>query len=198
MHRVKDIIIVGYQIREKHGKRILALKHILCKGKVLQIAYLQPFKKLTDMANLLYYSTNTLLAKIITERYFKGNFRVWCSPTFDGNPPSSNPKDLFLRLHKEVKTRDIHSAKIAQVRLGLIKAILNKKKNGEISEKDAIDALSMIRGADISDFKPLIYLIPNIPEIDVMSAPIKDKTNFLSEEYIINELKLQNFDIIQS
>ena len=152
------------------------------------------------MKNLLYYSTNAELAKIITEKFFNGIFRVWCAPMFDNehNPPSSNPKDIFLRLHKDVKKMDNHCSKMREIKAGLEKAIMNKKQSGEITEQQAIDALDMVGAADISYFKPLLYLIPNSSEINLISAKIEDKSGLLSEEYIINNLKAQTFDIIHS
>jgi hypothetical protein len=154
------------------------------------------------MSNLFFYSTNTLLAKVITERYFKGVFQIWAAPNFDNkhNPPSSNPKDIFLKLHKAVKNFDNHDHKMYEVKAGLLKVIQKKLEEGSISEKQYAEANDTVYKATITDFKPLLYVIPNNEEINqnIIDVEIEKRAAPLSEECVIKNLKNENFNILES
>jgi hypothetical protein len=152
------------------------------------------------MTTHLYYSKNAKLAKEITELFFNSTFQVWSAPKFDDerNPPSSNPKDIFYRLHNDVKRLDNHSSKMFEIKAGLYKAIQKKKKEGLLTNEDAKKARAIVKKSQIQHFKPLLYLIPNNSTLNILSARIEDKAELLSEEYVIKDLKIGEFDIIQS
>ncbi len=152
------------------------------------------------MSAKLFYSTNAQLAQIITARFFKDTFRVWAAPQFDNefNPPSSNPKEIFMRLHEDVKRQDNHSSKMNEIKAGLLKAIQKKRGDGSLTEEQEKEANNIIFASTIIRYKPFLYLIPNTSTLNISKAQIEDKAEVLSEEYIIKDLSSKEFDIIQS
>ncbi len=118
---------------------------------------------------LVLYSVNTLLAYFINEHYYNHEHFVWCSPFFDAKslppysfvlPPTSSPSEIYRNLHNEVEAGDLHSAKIEKNRIGILAGAAYKKSMGLISDSTERDIGSIVAAAQISDFKPLIYVIP--------------------------------------
>jgi hypothetical protein len=149
------------------------------------------------METILYYSTNTKIAYEIAERFFDNQHYVWCAPEFDINPPSSNPKELFIRLRDDVEKSDNHSSKIRENKAGLLKAILWKKNKGLITEKIYLEIAKTIKKANINQFKPLIYLIPASNVSEFIIPQVQEKANVFSSEYIIEKLDRSKFHVIE-
>lgn len=145
------------------------------------------------------YSINTLLAYKINEEFYNGNHYVWCAPKFNcmDNPPSSNPREILKMIWKDVKFNDRHSSKIMQNEVGLLNGVEQKYKEDKITEIQRAELIYIIKNVDITYFKPLIYIIPyqNVENkiIEVSSA---DKAGWFSNEYKIENLKSNEFDII--
>lgn len=151
---------------------------------------------------LIYYSVNTFLAYEINQRYYGGKHFVWCSPFFhapDGvNPPSSNPRDLFLFYRKDVLDGDLHSSFIRQNRLGLLSGSKIQLKNKVITKAQAKDIEIIVNSATLNLFRPLIYLIPESKVRKIVKpAPIAKRAGVLSYEYIIEKLPRSCFDYIE-
>ena len=145
------------------------------------------------------YSVNTFLAYKINEQYYKGTHYVWCAPRFDcnENPPSSNPKEIVKSLKRDIELRDGHSAKIEQNRLGLLQGVKVKYQQGIIDDcqQDALNYI--ISKAEISYFKPLIYIISYEKVKDkLIYVNPHDKASLFSEEYKIENLLSEEFDVI--
>lgn len=146
------------------------------------------------------YSVNTWLAYKIGEHYYQNTHYVWCAPTFNtkgDNPPSSDPAIIYKTLANDVTSMDKHSAKIAQNRTGLIKGAEIKLREGCITAEQHKEIVEIANNAELHDFRPLIYAIPhNLVENDVKPASIQVKAHFFSKEYIIENLKKEQFDVI--
>jgi hypothetical protein len=78
----------------------------------------------------IFYSCCTKLAYEICQWYYGQKHYVWCSPYYDGpsrlSPynsvaPSSNPREIYWNLLKDVKAADSHSIKINNVRSGILR-----------------------------------------------------------------------------
>jgi len=149
---------------------------------------------------ILLYSINTWLAYKISENYYHDKHYVWCSPVFnakDHNPPSSDPYEIFNGLMKDVKRQDAHSSKIITNRTGIINGATEKKKQGIISEEQYIEIVDIANSASIEYFRPIIYVIPfSKVEHYLKPASIKIKASIFSKEYILEELKRVDFDVI--
>jgi hypothetical protein len=156
--------------------------------------------------NLL-YSVNTLLAHTISVRCFGGLHYVWCTPIFSTRnhsaiqalpPPSSCPSDIYHVLADDVRRGDRHSAKIASNRAGLLAAAKKRHEAGAISNADLRDIEEMTTAADLTHFKPLLYLIPYHAVSHLLKdVPVSERANPLSPEYIIEELPTDLFDVIE-
>ncbi len=155
---------------------------------------------------LILYSTGTWLGFIINQRYYGGTHFVWCSPLFSSNsispyhtatPPTSTPCDIYRTLLDEVKSRDRHSVKIQQNRVGIIRGASVKKNLGEITEDQEREIIAIVNAAEVADFKPIIYVIPFRGVAGILrNVPVTDRAHPLSEEYIIEDLQDSLFDVI--
>jgi hypothetical protein len=152
------------------------------------------------------YSANTWLAFRICEKYYSDKHYVWCTPFFDSDssskhlfslPPSSTPKDIGQRLKNEIAMGDRHSPKIEGNRIGLIKGAEINFANGKISDSEFNEIKAIVEQARFQDFRPLLYVIPTVHVINrLKSVDVSLRAHPLSEEYIIEELERQYFDII--
>jgi len=146
------------------------------------------------------YSVNTYLAYTINEKYYMGIHYVWCTSRFDekDNPPSSNPKDIIWNLTNDVVRGDKHSAQIRQNRKGLLTGVDAKHRDGMIDDFTKGELQYIIQNAEINSFKPILYVInKNAVSRILIRPPVTERAAFFSEEYEIEELKTNQFDIIE-
>lgn len=158
-------------------------------------------------SNNVLYSVNTLLAYNINQEHYKELHYVWCCPYFSAKsrshfeanvPRSSTPSAIYEELFEDVKTRDKHSAKIKENRIGLLKGAVAKFNQGVIDEKTKDRIIAMVNHAEIGDFLPLIYVIPfSKVESIIEDVPIEEKASVLSPEVKITELPRDCFDIME-
>ena len=152
------------------------------------------------------YSCCTWLSYQIGQIYYGGFHYVWCAPYFDSKsrlnpdnavPPTSNPKDIYWNLKREVEAGDKHSAKILQNRTGIQRGADVNLKLGNITSLKHQEILDIVAAAELVDFKPLLYIIPLEPVKPIIQmAAIKDRAHALSEEYIIERLPRDMFNAI--
>lgn len=132
--------------------------------------------------------------------YYGNIHHVWCATSFNakGNPPSSNPLQIYNGLKKDIDGADLHSAKIAQNKVGILKGAKYKRDKGIISDSDFRDIKLMVKMSGAEHFRPLIYVI-NMEKVStiVERASIRFKANMLSDEHIIKELSHDFFDVIE-
>ncbi|MGI0010853.1 MAG: hypothetical protein ACREAE_05590 [Nitrosopumilaceae archaeon] len=131
---------------------------------------------------------------------------MWCSPYFGSgfdhnheytNPPSSRPSEIFRELCEVVHNGDKHSAKINENKLGILKGADDKKKAGVINNRQKKDIAAIVQSAEISDFRPLLYVIPFICVSKIVKeVPVPKRAHPLSVEYIIKRLPRRYFDVI--
>ncbi|GAB3791791.1 hypothetical protein GCM10028819_00810 [Spirosoma humi] len=153
---------------------------------------------------LIYYSVNTRLAYEINEKYYNNMHYVWCSPFFHevGQPASSNPKEIYKELRRDVESEDEHSAKIRQNVSGIRRGARFKHDNRLISFTQFEEIKAMVNRSwqrkIFSDFTPFIYIIPHNAHIETILKPVglKDKASIRSIEYQIKELPRDLFDVI--
>jgi hypothetical protein len=153
------------------------------------------------------YSVNTWLAYNVTRLFYGDLHYVWCSPVFDRRgrphayatpPPTSCPCDIYFGLLDEVRGRDKHSAKIAENRLGILKGAATKRTAGIITDDELAEINAIVSEASVEDFRPLLYVIPYAAAAAlVKEIPVAQRAHPLSEEYIIEALPGDLFDVIQ-
>ncbi|HEX6145006.1 MAG TPA: hypothetical protein VFZ01_19990, partial [Geminicoccaceae bacterium] len=156
---------------------------------------------------LLLYSTQTLLAYRINQRYFQGQHWVWCSPyrgfastaMYDSAvPPSSSPLEIYRNLHQEVRRTEHHSDRINANREGLLKGAESKLRQGVIDDATAYEIAAVLERAERADFAPLLYVIPfSLVSGQVRVVPVEHRAHPLSDEYHIEALHRDCFDVIE-
>lgn len=156
--------------------------------------------------NLL-YSTNTLLAWRIANRYYRDRHFVWCTPHVDSNsiiprarttPPSSCPLEILKRLKQDIERGDRHSSLIRQSCDGIMRgADINLGKK-VIDSQQRQYIYDTIAAAQLADFTPLIYVIP-VAKVarKIREVPPKDRAHCLSWEYQIESLLPNEFDVLE-
>jgi hypothetical protein len=155
----------------------------------------------------IYYSCSTWLAYNSCQHYYGQKHYAWCSPYFDtfsklslhnSMPPSSNPRDIYWSLKKDVDNGDMHSAKVRGVRRGILKGAGIKRKAGIITSVEHTEILEIVAGSVLADFRPLMFVIPVQPVAGSFKAvAIKHRANPLSEEYTIENLSREFFDAFE-
>ena len=94
---------------------------------------------------LLLYSTNTWLAYMIAQRFYKQVHYVWCTPHFDSLsvashdatvPPTSTPREIYRNLFNEVKSGDRHSLKINENKTGICRGAESNRLAGLITGQE--------------------------------------------------------------
>lgn len=145
---------------------------------------------------------------MLVEQYAGDSHYVWCSDCFDsskagaytarGNAaPSSDPASIYRQLVADVKKNDKHSQKIADQRLSLISRGSAWCNEGLISAEDAEEITYFVNSAEISHFRPLIFVIPYAAVAErVRVVPMQQRASF-GREYIISDLKRHEFEIIE-
>jgi hypothetical protein len=159
------------------------------------------------MKHLVMYSTNTRLAYMLNQKYYKEQHYVYCCPYFDasqvsaleqGTPPSSSPSELLRDLAAEAVRSDRHGARIALNKAGLRRGAVAKLAAGVITSEQQSEILQIVDLAEAALFRPLLYVIPAAAvETKIRPVPLADKAHPLSEEYIIDTLRRAEFDIIE-
>ncbi|MYM68677.1 hypothetical protein GTP45_17820 [Pseudoduganella sp. FT55W] len=152
----------------------------------------------------IYYSCSTWLSYYVCERYYGSNHYAWCSPFFDAFsslspcnsvPPSSNPRDIYWNLKREIDAGDLHSKKVRDIRRGILKGAAFKRKDGTISDDEYLEIIDIVTTSQLVKFSPLMFVIPVQPVAGLIQrVVVKRRANPLSEEYIIEKLPRDFFD----
>lgn len=154
------------------------------------------------------YSTNTFLKLLINEKYLGDIHYVWCSDCFDSSKtgaygvaaiaaPSSDPSRIYKQLQADVQKSDRHSAKINEQKLSFAKLAADWKADGRLSASDAEEIVYMADNADFQLWRPLLYVIPREKVITrLQDVPIA-RCASLGREFIIPDLKRDEFDIVE-
>jgi hypothetical protein len=154
---------------------------------------------------LLLYSANTWLAYSIAESFYGGEHYVWCTPYFTSRaapphvrlPPTSAPASIYRSLAEEVRAGDRHSAKIRDNKLGISRGVKAKLQDGTIDDRQGNEIMDIVGGAEISDFRPLVYVIPRHLVAGVLEpVAIEERAHPLSAEFLIERLPRMHFDVI--
>lgn len=70
---------------------------------------------------------------------------------------------ISFPLEEEVRRRDLHSAKISENRVGILKGASVKRALGVISDIEVSEITAIVDAAQPGDFAPLLYVIPHEP-----------------------------------
>jgi hypothetical protein len=156
---------------------------------------------------LLLYSTNTYLKFRIQEDYRQEHY-AWCSPTFAhdsvgkyargaGTPPSSDPASIYRELAEAVRRTDEHNAKINAQRANLIARAVDWHAAGLITQAERDDITMTVGRATFPEWRPLVYVIPYASVAGRIEDVPRDRRASMEPEYIIRDLKLHEFGIVE-
>lgn len=161
----------------------------------------------TAPPNIL-YSANSLLAYRVGKKFYNDLHYVWCSTRFgsglildtlERNPATSVPYKRYqtLRDHTEVSP-DLHSDLVAGQKAGIKAGAQARLSAGLITTDERDEILSIVDAAQVADFAPLMYVIPwETVKSLAKKAPVNKRAHPLSDEWIIEALPGNMFDIIR-
>lgn len=160
------------------------------------------------MVSPILYSTNTFVKLLIHERYLGDNHFVWCSDCFDSSKraaygsaalaaPSSDPYKIYWQLKNDCQCSDKHSSKIREQKLSFSKLAADWKANGMVTPAQAEEIVYTVENADFTLWRPLLYVIPREKVVKRIQEVPMAKRASLGMEYIIPDLKRDEFDIVE-
>jgi hypothetical protein len=159
--------------------------------------------------NLLFYSANSYLSFLVNRRFYGGQHYIWCSPVFNPttldelNPlrniaVSSSPHHIYANYRDSVGSSDTHSDLIKQNKRGIKRGAAAMLAANKIDQNQYQMIMYMVKSAQLSDFRPMLYLIPAhlvTNKLNVVSP--KEAANPLGPEYRIFDLMEGEFDVIE-
>jgi hypothetical protein len=164
-------------------------------------------RKIATRAPLILYSTSTWLAFIIGQKYFRGEHHVWCTPYFDPSavpsveytvPPSSSPAEIYRGLRSDITRKERPSDRIKANKAGILRGAQQKLAEGIITKEHAAEIAAIVASAEVSDFAPLIFVIPYDLVKDWLSkVPVTQRAHPLSVEFVIKKLPRFCFDVLK-
>jgi hypothetical protein len=155
---------------------------------------------------LILYSTNTLLAYSIAERFYRGVHYAWCSPMYDGArsaahitiPPSSSPAEIYRTYAEDARRGDRHSEAFERNRRGIRRGAKINLARGVLTQAARDEIVKIAQNAGPNDFRPVLYIIPFDRVVDrVVEVPVSERAHPLSVEYRIEDLPRHCFDMIE-
>lgn len=156
----------------------------------------------------LLYSTNVFLKFLIQQKFRNDIHYVWCSDCFDAaaSPrysltsqvaPSANPAEIYRQLKLDIKNKDRHSYKINAQKASLTSLAIDWEGKGEITSEQKDEIIFMVTNAAFDDWRPLIYIIPReLVAGRLKVVPISKRASF-GDEFIVEDLKPNEFDLIE-
>lgn len=161
---------------------------------------------------IILYSVQTYLAYYINEEFYSNLHYVWCASCFDSRalaqfeprlPITSNPRDLYNEMIRDISTRDNHLCRQAIERnvIGLTTGANARYKESMITKGQKDEILSLIKliieNRNFEYFRPVIYVIPYLPIREkVFIVDYQHRALPLSPEYKIEKLHTKDFDLI--
>jgi hypothetical protein len=113
-------------------------------------------------------------------------------------PPTAIPGEIHESLGREVEGGDRHSAWIEKNKVGLLRGARAKALANVISSGQEGEIASIVESSQVSDFRPLLYVIP-FAQVQplVREVPPVERAHPLSLEYRIEALPKHLFDVLQ-
>ena len=151
--------------------------------------------------DFLLYSTVTTLAYKIAKEYYNNVHYVWCTDSFDAllQPGTSNPRTLCSRYLEQIITQDRHATEIKNNKAGILKGATSKLREGIITVEQYDEIKIKVNYAPMEEFYPVVYLIDKRTvkkRLKIVNP--NDKASDASIEYIIADLKRNEFEIIHT
>ena len=160
------------------------------------------------MAGPLLYSTNPFIKLIVQEKYRGDSHYVWCSESFDSNKQpgysisslvasTSNPASIYKDLSQGCKKGEKHCSKIGEIRTSLKALAVDWHLKNEITVEDKEELMLLADETDPMYWRPLVYVIPrHLVQTKLTPINLGKRASF-GNEFVIEDLKRDEFDIIE-
>jgi|HubBroStandDraft_6_1064221.scaffolds.fasta_scaffold21821_3 hypothetical protein len=112
-------------------------------------------------------------------------------------PDSSDPCSIYRELRSNVIRPDEHSAKIGSQKAMLSGLAVKLVTDGKISVDARDEILEMLKRATSNDWRPFLYVIPNIGFGTRLKTVPRERRASNEMEYIIEDLKPAEFHILE-
>lgn len=156
----------------------------------------------------LLYSVNPLMKMLVQERFFGDLHYVWCSESCDSGsadrytvaslvPPSSNPRDIYGSLRSAVERLDTHNDMIVRVRAFYAAFSSERVKDGKMTDGDRDELVYMITHSELRLWRPVLYVIPRASVDARLQSVAASKRAGHGPEYIIEDLRREEFDRVE-
>jgi len=133
---------------------------------------------------------------------------VWCSPNCSAaalnryslgstTPPSSDPTTIYRDLAAAVAGNDEHCQKIIDQRKTLLALAVDWHDAGHLTAAQRDDIVVTVRKATFPQWKPLLFVIPYPIVASRVQEVAREQTASLEPEYIIPDLRREEFDIVE-
>jgi hypothetical protein len=133
---------------------------------------------------------------------------VWCSPAFSAGslnkyslgsttPPSSDPASIYRDLAAAVANNDEHCAKIIDQRKTLLALAVDWCNAGLIPPATRDDITMTVTKAGFPQWKPLLFVIPYASVAGRVQEVPRGKRASMEPEYIVPDLTLDEFGIVE-
>ena len=145
------------------------------------------------------YSAVTSMAYKIAKDYYGNVHYAWCSTSFNSKeqPPTSNPATLCERYLKIITTGDRHAREIIDNKAGILKGAKIKLDRGIIDKKIFNEIRALVAASKYVDYYPIIYVVNSRKVKErYLDIPIVEKASDKSEEYLIEDLQENEFQVI--
>lgn len=162
------------------------------------------------MPGPILYSTNPWIATDIAEKYRSGIYFAWVCEHFDssttaGSSPaaliaeSSNPREIYSRLHKDCASEDGHSALIKGYKRTFARLAKGWLGDGTLSEEKYDEIIATVRSTSWKIWRPVLYVIPRA-EIEAagrLKSVSRSDRGAYGPELQIADMQRHEFDIIE-
>lgn len=161
------------------------------------------------MVGPILYSTNPWFATEVAVKYRGGAHFAWICEYFDSSrapagsaaaliAPSSNPKQIYERLHEDCKREDGHSALINGYKRKFRRLARMWNGEGSISDDQGEEIIATAGSRSWKIWRPVLYVIPKdrIEPHRIQSVKLPDRAAY-GPELQIADLRPNEFDIIE-
>ena len=160
---------------------------------------------------LFLYSTQPYIKYHINESFLGKRHYVWCSEVFDGRAEarlniastlgkSSNPAEIYddVRQYAKAGRADRHCDHVTRWKASIPTVAVALQKNGQIDESALKEITYLVRTAEVSLWRPILYVIDRqrvgAGRIQLVEP---DQRAGVANEYVINDLTLSEADVLE-
>lgn len=147
---------------------------------------------------LIFYSTQAHLTHSIGERYYNGEYTVFCAEHFDpaANPDSANPRVIYQVLVSIAQNRQRDHRTAEAIRRGIKRGAQVRAQQGTLRPAEAAAVIWEANNARPQDFAPYLYLIvAGYVAQRLQPVPLYQRPSANSSLWRIADLRSDEFEL---